>query len=195
MPQTRPTPLHLAAVALAGLMATAAPATAEPDPETIVNAFEAALGPIRTHRPSHPKGVCAAGHFTATSDGTRLSVAPVFSGQRNSAIIRFGVAGANPNASDSARGTRGLSIRFESPAGDLFEMANISAPVFGADSAQTLVNGLLSAPTTLRPGGPTPRAWRPSRPMPRPTRAWATRGGSSPPTTRPRASPPRPIGA
>lgn len=156
MPQTRPTPLHLAAFALAGLMATAAPAAAEPDPETIVNAFEAVLGPVRTHRPSHPKGTCAAGHFVATPDGTRLSVAPVFSGQRNNAIIRFGVAGANPNASDSARGTRGLSIRFESPGGDLFEMANISAPVFGADSAQTLVNGLLSRANDPATGRPNP---------------------------------------
>lgn len=156
MPQTPPTTLHLAAAALAALMGAAAPAAAQPDPETIVNAFEAALGPIRTHRPSHPKGVCAAGHFTATADGTRLSVAPVFSGQRNGAVIRFGVAGANPNASDSARGTRGLSIRFESPSGDLFEMANISAPVFGADRPETLVNGLLSRANDPATGRPNP---------------------------------------
>jgi catalase len=156
MPQTRRTPIHLAAIALAGLIGAAAPATAQPDAETIVNAFEAVLGPIRTYRPSHPKGVCAAGHFTATPDGTRLSVAPVFSGQRNTTIIRFGVAGANPNASDSARGTRGLSIRFESPAGDLFEMANISAPVFGADTPQTLVNGLLSRANDPATGRPNP---------------------------------------
>jgi catalase len=147
----------LAAGAFAALLAGPAPASAaEPDPEEIVDAFAAVLGPIRTHRPSHPKGTCAAGHFTATPDGTRLSVAPVFSGQRQTALIRFGVAGANPNASDSARGTRGLSIRFESPAGDLFEMANISAPVFGADSARTLVNGLLSRANDPATGRPDP---------------------------------------
>jgi len=152
----RPSALRVGAVALAVLLGAATPAAAQPDPETIVNAFEAVLGPIRTHRPSHPKGLCAAGHFTATPDGTRLSVAPVFSGQRNTALIRFGVAGANPNASDSARGTRGLSIRFESPSGDLFEMANISAPVFGAMHPQAFVDGLLSRANDPATGRPSP---------------------------------------
>lgn len=140
--------------ALSALLTTSGPASAQPSPEAIVDAFEAVLGPVRTHRPSHPKGLCAAGHFVATAEGTRLSVAPVFSGQRNTALIRFGVAGANPNASDTARGTRGLSIRFEAPSGDLFEMANISAPVFGSPTPQALVNGLLARandPATGRP--------------------------------------------
>ncbi|CAH0222633.1 catalase family peroxidase [Roseomonas sp. CECT 9278] len=148
--------LRAGGVALAALLGTATPAPAQPDPDTIVNAFEAVLGPVRTYRPSHPKGTCAARHFTATPDGTRLSVAPVFSGQRNAALIRFGVAGANPNASDSARGTRGLSIRFESPTGDLFEMANISAPVFGANTPQALVDGLLSRANDPATGRPNP---------------------------------------
>jgi catalase len=157
MMQPRPIPTALlAAGALAALLLGGRPAAAEPNPEEIVDAFAAVLGPIRSYRPSHPKGVCAAGHFAATAEGTRLSVAPVFSGQRQSAIIRFGVAGANPNASDSARGTRGLSIRFESPSGDLFEMANISAPVFGADTPQTLVNGLLSRANDPATGRPNP---------------------------------------
>ena len=116
----RPSLRALAAgAALAGLLAASGPAFAQPSPEAIVDAFEAVLGPVRTHRPSHPKGLCAAGHFVATAEGTRLSVAPFFSGQRNRALIRFGVAGANPNASDTARGTRGLSIRFEAPSGDV----------------------------------------------------------------------------
>lgn len=145
-----------AAAACAALFAGAAPAVAQPSPDAIVDAFEAVLGPVRTHRPSHPKGTCAAGHFTATPEGTRLSVAPVFSGQRNTALIRFGVAGANPNASDTARGTRGLSIRFESPAGEVFEMANISAPVFGANTPQALVDGLLSRANDPATGRPNP---------------------------------------
>jgi catalase len=111
-------------------------------PDQVVEAFEAVLGPIRTHRPSHPKGTCAAGHFQATADGTRLSVAPVFNGERVNAIIRFGVAGANPNASDVARSTRGLSFRLENARGDQWDTANISAPIFGAPTPQALVAGL-----------------------------------------------------
>jgi len=33
------------------------------------------LGPIRTHRPSLLKGICAAGSFSTTPQGMRLSVA------------------------------------------------------------------------------------------------------------------------
>ena len=144
--------------AAAGVSLSVQPAVAAdpPDPDTIVNAFEAVLGPVRSYRPSHPKGTCAAGHFAATAEGTRLSVAPTFSGQRVTTLIRFGVAGANPNASDTARGTRGLSIRFETQAGEIFEMANISAPVFGAPTPQALVDGLLARANDPATGRPNP---------------------------------------
>lgn len=135
--------LTLAAAALAWLIAPA-PARAEPTPEQVVDAFEGIVGPVRSFRPSHPKGLCAAGHFTATPDGTRLSVAPVFNGQRATTIIRFGVAGVNPQAADTARSTRGLAIRFETTAGDVWDTASISAPIFGAPTAQALVDGLIA---------------------------------------------------
>lgn len=146
-------------LALAALLALAAAPARALDPAEVVDAFEAALGPVTTHRPSHPKGTCASGRFTATPEGTRLSVAPVFSGQPIPAIIRFGVAGANPRASDTARSTRGLAVRFETPQGEQWDMANISAPIFGARTPEMLVAGLLSR----RPGPngqPDPEAVR-----------------------------------
>lgn len=150
----RSIPLGLAAAAIAALLG-GAPAQAEPTPEEIIEGFEGVLGPIRTHRPSHPKGLCAAGHFTATPEGTRLSVAPVFSGQRVTTIIRFGVAGANPQADDRARTTRGLSIRFETAAGDVWDMANISAPIFGAPNPTVFL-------ANLRVRAPDPATGRPN---------------------------------
>jgi catalase len=141
--RSRPLAAVLAAGLACGLIAAAPAARAEPSPEEVVNAFEAVIGPIRTHRPSHAKGICAAGHFVATPEGTRLSVAPTFSGQRIAAVIRFGIGGGNPNAPDTARLTRGLSIRFEGSAGDIWDMANISAPIFGSPTPQALVDGLL----------------------------------------------------
>jgi hypothetical protein len=91
--RSRPLAAVLAVGLACGIFATAPAARAEPSPEEVVNAFEAVLGPIRTHRPSHAKGICAAGHFVATPEGTRLSVAPTFSGQRIAATIRFGIGG------------------------------------------------------------------------------------------------------
>lgn len=133
----------LAAATLAAVTAASVPARAQPSPDAIVDAFEAVLGPVRTHRPSHAKGTCAAGHFVATPEGTRLSVAPVFNGQRVPTVIRFGVGGGSPTASDTSRSTRSLSVRFETAAGDIWDMANINVPIFGSPTPQALVDGLL----------------------------------------------------
>ena len=127
----------------AGLLALATARAEPPTPDAIVDAFEANLGPLTTFRPSHPKGTCAAGHFTATPEGTRLSVAPVFDGQRVPTIIRFGVGGG-VRTPDTARSTRSLSVRFETAAGDVWDMANISFPIFGAPTPEALVAGLLA---------------------------------------------------
>lgn len=151
--QRRPLALGLAAALTAWLVAPEA--RAQPSPEEIINGFEGVLGPVRSYRPSHPKGLCAAGHFTATPEGTRLSVAPVFSGQRVTTLIRFGVAGANPQADDRARSTRGLAIRFETAAGDVLDMANISAPIFGAPNPTVFLEN-------LRVRAPDPATGRPN---------------------------------
>ena len=139
--QRRSISLGLAAATLAALLGSPE-AHAQPTPDELINGFEGVLGPVRSYRPSHPKGLCAAGHFTATAEGTRLSVAPVFNGQRVNTTIRFGVAGANPQADDRARSTRGLGIRFETAAGDVWDTASISAPIFGAPTPEVFVANL-----------------------------------------------------
>lgn len=144
----------LGAVLLAGPALAQAPAP--PSPVAVVDAFAAALGPIRTHRPSHAKVTCAAGSFTATPDGTRLSVSPVFGGQPVPTIIRFGVGGAGPSAPDTARSTRGLSIRFQAPGGVVWDMANISVPIFGSATPQALVEGLRARAPDPATGRPDP---------------------------------------
>jgi catalase len=148
---------------LGGLVAAllAAPAAAQApapplSPVAVVDAFQAALGPFRGNRPSHGKGFCASGSFTATPDGTRLSVSPVFSGQPIPTLIRFGVGGAGPGAPDTARSTRGLSIRFQAPGGVVWDMANISVPIFGAATPQALVEGLLARAPDPATGRPNP---------------------------------------
>jgi len=157
-------PIRLGLAAILGLgLFGAAPAGAQaPSPIAVVDAFEAALGPIRTHRPSHAKGICASGSFVATPDGTRLSVSPVFGGEPIPTIIRFGVGGAGPAAPDTARTTRGLAIRFQAPGGVVWDTASISAPIFGAPTPEALVAGLLARrpdPTTGRPNPDTVAAF------------------------------------
>ena len=140
----RPFAATLAAGALAALLGAATPqARAEPpSPDAIIDAFEAVLGPVRTHRPSHAKGTCAAGHFAATPEGARLSVSPVFDGRRVPAVVRFGVGVGTPAGPDTGRTTRGLAVRFETQAGEVWDTASISAPVFGFPAPEALVEGL-----------------------------------------------------
>ena len=126
-----------------------------PTPMQVIEAFEGVLGPIQTHRPSHPKGTCAAGSFEGTADGVRLSVSPVFGGQRIPTILRFGVGGS-PTAADTSRSTRSLSIRFQVPGGTPWDMANISVPIFGAPTPEALVEG-------LRVRRPDPATGRPNQ--------------------------------
>ncbi|MBL6457418.1 catalase family peroxidase [Belnapia sp. T6] len=142
----------IAAVLLS--LGVAVPAGAQtPTPAQVIEAFEGVQGPIRTYRPSHPKGACAAGSFEGTAEGARLSVSPTFSGQRIPTVIRFGVGGG-PTAADTSRTTRSLSIRFQVPNGTPWDMANISVPIFGAPTPEALVEGLRARrpdPATGRP--------------------------------------------
>lgn len=143
------------AALLLGLGA-AAPALAQvPTPTQVIEAFEGVQGPIRIHRPSHPKGTCAAGFFEGTAEGARLSVSPSFSGQRIPTVIRFGIGGG-PTAADTSRSTRSLAIRFQVPNGTAWDMANISVPIFGAPTPEALVEG-------LRVRRPDPATGRPNQ--------------------------------
>jgi catalase len=128
----------LLAAAVAGL-AAAAPAAAQPAPDTVLDAFEGAVGRHQGSRLSFAKGICATGHFEATPEARGLTSSAVFAGPRVPATIRFGVGGGNPRAGDNARGTRSLSARFEAPGGETWDTANISAPVFAAATPDNLV--------------------------------------------------------
>jgi catalase len=46
--------------------------------------------------------------------------------------VRFSVGGANPKAPDNTKGQRNMALQFNLPGGEVWQMGNISAPVFGA---------------------------------------------------------------
>ena len=104
---------------------------AAPSPEAMVSTMYDAFKPPKGFRPSHAKGLCAEGTFTATPEAADLSVAPHFSGQPVRTTVRLSVAGASPKASDKARSARGMALRFHLPDDEITDMVMISAPVFG----------------------------------------------------------------
>jgi catalase len=122
--------LTAAAAAAACSFAFHAPAAAQSLPLDQVNALEGLFGKNAGARRSGAKGVCAAGHFVGNTVGRNLSSASVFNGDKVPAILRFSIGGGSPKASDKGRSVRGLAFQFTGQGGELWQSANVSAPVF-----------------------------------------------------------------
>lgn len=144
--------------ALAQTAGPAAPNAATVDPTTMVDAFEATNGKFEGYRRSGAKGVCAMGEFTGSAEGRALSAASAFTGAPVPVIVRFSVGGANPKAADNTKSQRNLALQFNLPGGEVWQMGNISAPIFGAASPAQMLGRLES----LRPD-PATKAADPAR--------------------------------
>lgn len=143
--------LTAAAALLSGL---AAPSAWAVDPTRMVDAFEATNGKFEGFRRSGAKGICATGEFVGSAQGRALSVASAFSGKPVPVIVRFSVGGANPNAADNGKGQRNLALQFDLPGGEVWQMGNINAPIFGAATPEQLLGRVES----LRPDPATKAA-------------------------------------
>jgi catalase len=146
-----------AAVALAAL-SLGLPAHAQVDPNRMLDAFESTFGKFEGFRRSGAKGLCAAGEFVGSAEGRALSTASAFSGRPVPVIVRFSVGGANPQAPDNAKSQRNLALQFNLPDGEVWQMGNINAPVFGAASPEQFLGRIES----LRPD-PATKAADPAR--------------------------------
>ena len=140
----KPSPsLTLGALACSALFASL-PASAQVDPNQFLNQFESTFGKNEGYRRSGAKGLCAVGEFVGSADGRALSVASAFSGKPVPVVVRFSVGGANPRAPDNTRSQRNMALQFNLPAGEIWQMGNISAPVFGAATPEQFLGRLQS---------------------------------------------------
>jgi catalase len=135
--------LSLAAAA-AACLASAGPSQAQADPNRVVDQFEATFGKHEGFRRSGAKGICAMGEFVGSAEGRRLSSASAFSGRPVPVIVRFSVGGANPKAPDNTKSQRNLALQFNLPDGEVWQLGNISAPVFGAATPEQFLGRLQS---------------------------------------------------
>jgi catalase len=147
--------LRLAAVTVASATALCStPSLAQVDPSRMVDAFERAGGKFEGYRRSGAKGVCATGEFVGSAQGRELSVSSAFSGEPVPVIVRYSVGGGNPKAPDNIRSQRNMALQFNLPGGEIWQMGNISAPIFGAARPEQLLGRLESAspdPETKKP--------------------------------------------
>lgn len=139
--------LAISAVVAASAMCVSgafAQSSAPVEPGAFLNQFEATFGKFDGFRRSGAKGICATGEFVGTADARALSTASAFSGRPVPVVVRFSVGGANPKAPDNVKSQRNLALQFNLPDGELWQMGNISAPVFGASSPQQFFGRLAS---------------------------------------------------
>jgi catalase len=142
MSSVRTLPLAVALGAAALFSHSAA--VAQTDPVRFIDQFESTFGKFEGFRRSGAKGICAMGEFVGSADARSLSTASAFSGQPVPVIVRFSVGGANPKAPDNARSQRNMALQFNLPNGEVWQMGNISAPVFGAATPEQFFGRLAS---------------------------------------------------
>jgi len=167
--QSRHLPAVLGLIVASPWMLVQAQAQTAPqlDPHRFVDSFEAAFGKHEGFRRSGAKGLCAAGDFVGSADGRALSSASAFSGKAVPVIVRFSVGGANPNAPDNGKSQRNLALQFNLPDGEVWQMGNISAPIFGAASPEQFLGRLESLradPATKMPDAAKVKAFADANP-------------------------------
>ena len=158
--------LLLTALAGTGL-GLATPARAQVDPNRMVDTFERAGGKFEGFRRSGAKGVCATAEFVGSAEGRALSTASAFSGRPVPVVARFSVGGGNPKAPDNARSQRNLALQFDLPGGEVWQMGNISAPVFGAATPEQFLGrleSLIADPETKKPNPEKVKAFADANP-------------------------------
>ncbi|CAM3648216.1 catalase family peroxidase [Polynucleobacter antarcticus] len=119
-------------------------AAANVDPNQMVSQFEATGGKFEGYRRSGAKGICATGEFTGSAEGRKISNSSAFSGKKIPMIVRFSVGGGNPNAADNAKTQRNMALQFTLPNNEVWQMGNISVPVFGSATPEQLLGRLQS---------------------------------------------------
>lgn len=160
--------LSLAALTCAAATATfSTSAVSQVDPGRMVDTFERAGGKFDGFRRSGAKGICASGEFVGSAEGRALSVASAFSGRPVPVLVRFSVGGGNPKAPDNARSQRNMALQFDLPGGEVWQMGNISAPIFGAATPEQFLGrleSLIPDPETKRPNAEKVKAFADAHP-------------------------------
>lgn len=106
-------------------------------PQRFTNAIEAGNGQIyRGFRRAHAKGVCVAGYFEGSGEGTALSSARIFAPVRTPFVGRLSIGGGSPYGLDSKARVRSMALALTSDDGQQWRMAMNSFPFFGVSSVQ-----------------------------------------------------------
>lgn len=105
-------------------------------PAKVVDILAPPSGPVPGYRRNHSKGICFSGTFDANGAGAALSKAQLFASGSYPVTGRFNLAVPDPKAMDGTARVRGLSLRVQTPDGQEWRSAMISAPFFPVSTPQ-----------------------------------------------------------
>lgn len=100
--------------------------------DQVIDTMEKLNKVVPGSRRNHILGVCTSGHFVGNREVQAFSKSELFSGKQLPALIRFSIAGGNPNAPDNARSPRGMAIEFSLSNDSFHHFTMLNVPVFGA---------------------------------------------------------------
>ncbi len=100
--------------------------------DDIVDAIEKRNGqPYEGYRRVHAKGMCGAGSFVGSGEGTALSEASLFGeGIETPVVFRFSDPNGNPFISDKKEGVRAMGVIFQMADGEEWRTAMNGIPMF-----------------------------------------------------------------
>lgn len=135
--------------------------------DQVVTALEGAYGVHRGERRNHTKGTCALGTFVGMPEAGAYSRSALFSGQPVPVVLRFSLAGGDPDAPDADRSPRGMALEFRLPNGRLQHMTMLNTPMFFAAMPRTFLDKMLALkpdPATGKPNAEALKAFAASHP-------------------------------
>ncbi|ART80379.1 catalase family peroxidase [Oceanisphaera avium] len=126
-------------------------------PAQMISAFESVFGAHKGERRNHTKGSCATGEFVGLAAAKPYTRAALFSGEKIPVIARFSLGGGTPNAPDTAKSARSMSLQFHLPENKLHHMAMLNIPMSGAATPQTFFDELVAKTPNATTGQPDPK--------------------------------------
>ena len=106
-------------------------------PEKIVGSLAPPQGAALGFRRNHAKGICFAGEFVSTGQGSTLSKAQMLAAGSYPVIGRFNLATPDPKAVDGMTRVQGLSLDIVTSNGQEWRSAMIDAPFFAVSTPAT----------------------------------------------------------
>jgi catalase len=126
--------------------------------DQVTRALEGAYGVHPGQRRNHTKGTCALGTFVGAPQAAAFSRSAMFSGLSVPVVLRFSLAGGDPEASDLEKVPHGMALEFRLPMGSLQHMTMIDTPMFFAAVPRTFLDKMIALKPDPVTGKPNPEA-------------------------------------